>query len=120
LGSEQHADAATSDLAPLWAFTKWAGKVIATAALGGITGAFAVFQTWTTLQHDVNAHGLSIRQHTQEIQALQQADTNFALVQASIAATTAAEREANKEQLKQIREDLVFMQRELIGRIRRP
>lgn len=110
---------AKAEPAPLWGFLKWFGKVLATAALGGITGAFAFYQTWTSMQTDVKAQGATIKVHTEQIQRLQDADVDQALSDAIAATKAESERDANREQLKQIREDLQYMQRELIGRIRR-
>lgn len=107
------------DHAALWGVLKWLGKVLAGAALGGATAAFTAYTTFQGMQNDVKAAGATIKIHTAEIRALQQSDTNQAMVAAVTVATTQAEREANKEQLKQIREDLQYIQRELIGRIRR-
>ncbi len=107
------------DHGAMWAIARWAGKVIATAALGGVTGAFAFYQTWTTMRTDVQAHGAMLKVHETQIRELQSADMDQALADAVAAATATAERESTKEQMKQIRADLQFIQQNLIGRVRR-
>lgn len=109
-----------ADHALVWSFLRWLMKVVGAAAIGGVTGAFAFYATWTGMQSDIKAQGATITIHTKQIEALQEYDASQAIVHAGIAATTAAERDATKEQLRQIREDLQFIQRELIGRTRRP
>ena len=110
---------AAGDRTVWWSFVKWAGKVVATAALGGVTASFAVYQTWTTMRADVEAHGAMLKRHDADIQALKDADIDQALSDAVAAATATAEQKSTEAQLKAIREDLIYIQRELIGRIRR-
>jgi hypothetical protein len=110
---------AKSDHAPLWGVLKWLGKVLAGAALGGVTAAFTAYTTFQGMQNDVQAQGATQRIHAAEIRALQAADVAHDLTEARADAKAAAEREADKEQLRQIRADLQFIQQVLIGRVRR-
>lgn len=95
------------------------GKVMGAAALGGVTAAFTFYTTFMGMQNDVHAQGSTLRIHTVQIEALQASDAAQALADARAEAKNLAERDADKEQLRQIREDLQYLQRELIGRIRR-
>lgn len=107
------------DHAAVWGALKWLAKVLGGAALGGATAAFTAYTTFQGMQTNVQALGATSKIHTAEIEALKQADANQAIVMAVTVATTTTEREANKEQLKQIRQDLQFLQQQLIGRVRR-
>lgn len=119
MGSEQHGVTLKPERPALTAFAVWASKVIGGAALGGVTAAFTFYTTFMGMQNDVKAQGSTLRLHSVQIEALQAADAAQALVDARNDARALAERDADKEQLRQIREDLQYLQRELIGRIRR-
>lgn len=106
------------DRTALWGAAKWLGKVLAGAALGGATAAFTAYSTFMGMQNDVKAHGATIRTHTVQIEALQASDAAQAIASARADERANADRERNKEQLSEIRADLQFLQRQLIGRTR--
>lgn len=119
IDSDPHVTA-KPERAALTSFLVWLAKVTGAAALGGVTAAFTFYTTFMGMQNDVQAQGETLRVHTVQIGALQASDAAQSLADARADAKNSAERESDKEQLRQIREDLQYLQRALIGRIRQP